>query len=100
MRLGFTVQRYDMFLIFCFHKLRRYFHFLPKTFIPIARDYLALFFKNLYVSSTNSESCKQCVYCSLFLKKLLGAGGVEIAEMCGVHDMHMRAKGALGAKEV
>ena len=37
---------------------------------------------------------------SLFLKKLLGAGGVEIAEMCGVHDVHMRAKGALGAKEV
>ena len=37
---------------------------------------------------------------SLFLKKLLGAGGVEIAEMCGVHDMYMRAKGALGAKEI
>ena len=36
----------------------------------------------------------------LFLKKLLGAGGVEIAEMCRVHDMHMRAKGALGAKEI
>ena len=42
MRLGFTVQRYDMFLIFCFHKLRRYFHFLPKTFIPIAMVFLMI----------------------------------------------------------
>lgn len=37
---------------------------------------------------------------SPFLDKLLRSGGVEVAEMCGVHNMYMRAQGVLGAVEV